>query len=152
MTLEREDIAFGYRTSGLEGLIVTAAELALRPGDPDAARAELKKIMRHKSDSQPLKAATCGCVFRNPTLADDLDGVGVAGDRVSAGLLIDRAGGKGLAAGGCRVSQRHANFVETAADASTADVLRLIDRVRTLVRGRFGVGLQTELVVWRSAR
>ncbi|MGP1272794.1 MAG: UDP-N-acetylmuramate dehydrogenase [Phycisphaerales bacterium] len=148
IVLERSDIAFGYRTSGLDDLIVIEAELRLERGSAHAARDELKRIMAAKSASQPLASTTCGCVFRNPTLHEAIPGIGEAGDRVGAGLLIDRAGGKGIAEPGCAVSHTHANFIETGPDATATAVLRLIDRVRALVRDRFGVALETEVVVW----
>jgi UDP-N-acetylmuramate dehydrogenase len=65
VSLGRDQIAFGYRTSGLNDLIVTRVEFQLEPGDPKAARARLVDIMREKKQSQPLRASTCGCAFRN---------------------------------------------------------------------------------------
>ena len=152
LVLERGDIPFAYRTSGLEGLIITSAEFGLSPGDGAAAREELKRIMAMKSATQPLASKTCGCVFRNPTLPRDIEGIGSTGDRVSAGLLIDRAGGKGMTEGGCRVSRVHANFVETSEGASASQLLALFARVRELVIDRFGVELETEVVVWTRTR
>lgn len=149
--IPRERIAYAYRTSGLFDLIITEVELQLTPGDPEAARARLKDIMEQKARTQPLAARTCGCVFRNPILRHDLDGIGSAHQRIGAGLLIDRAGGKGLSSGPCAVSERHANFIETAGGATASDILRLIDKVRELVQRRFDVALETEVVVWRRS-
>jgi UDP-N-acetylmuramate dehydrogenase len=152
VTLERSEIEFGYRRSGLNDLVITSVEFQLMPGDPEAARAKLLDIMQQKKRSQPLRASTCGCAFKNPTLERDLPGIGNAGDRVGAGLLIDRAGGKGTTIGSCRVSDVHANFIETGDGATATDILRLIDRVRALVLDRFGVPLETEVVVWSRSR
>ncbi len=148
ITLEREQIDFGYRRSGLESLIITEVELSLRP----APRAELdqrrREVMEHKKASQPLSEKSAGCCFKNPTLACDVDSIGAAGERVSAGLVIDRAGGKGIAVGGARVSEVHANFIVTEPSAKAGDVIRLIDEVRGLVQDRFGIDLHREVVVW----
>lgn len=152
VTLDRGDIPFGYRQSGLHGLIVTSVELQLVPGDPAAARTKLLGIMQQKKESQPLRASTCGCAFKNPTLAHDVPGIGALSDRVGAGLLIDRAGGKGLTVGACRVSDVHANFIETGEGATATDILRTIDAMRGLVRERFGVTMETEVVVWGRSR
>lgn len=149
--IPRESIAYAYRSSGLFDLVITEVELQLSPGDPEACRNRLKDIMDQKAGSQPLAAKTCGCVFRNPVLRADIEGIGAAHQRVSAGLLIDRAGGKGTAAGACAVSQRHANFIETAPNATASDILRLIDKVRDLVLDRFGVAIETEVVIWRRS-
>lgn len=149
--IPRERIAYAYRTSGLFDLIITEVELHLTPGDPEAARARLKDIMEQKARTQPLAARTCGCVFRNPVLRHDIEGLGEAHQRISAGLLIDRAGGKGMAAGPCAVSQRHANFIETAPGASASDILRLIDKIKALVSDHYDVTLETEVVIWRRS-
>ncbi|MEO1582969.1 MAG: UDP-N-acetylmuramate dehydrogenase [Planctomycetota bacterium] len=152
VTLERPEIAFGYRTSGLGHLILTSVDFRLDPGDPAEARSRLLGIMQQKKRSQPLHASTCGCAFKNPMLDRDLPGIGAAGDRVGAGLLIDRAGGKGVTSGPCRISEVHANFIETGPDATASDILRLIDAARALVLDRFGVTLETEVVVWSRRR
>lgn len=147
--IPREAIAYAYRTSGLFDLVITEVELQLTPGDPEAARNRLKSVMDQKSRTQPLAAKTCGCVFRNPVLRHDLEGIGQAHQRVSAGLLIDRAGGKGLTTGPCAVSQRHANFIETAPGATASDILRLIERVQQLVQSHYDIHLEPEVVIWR---
>lgn len=147
--LERSRIGFSYRHSGLENLVLVSAELRLLPGDGAAVRARLKEVMAYKSRSQPMAEKSAGCVFKNPVLASDVEGVGAAGARVSAGMLIDRAGGKGLRVGGAEISPRHANFVVTHAGARANDVIELMGAVRRLVLDRFGVALEPEVVIWR---
>lgn len=148
VSIPRDEISYAYRSSGLFDLIITEVELQLTPGDPSLARDRLKEVMAQKKKTQPLAAKTCGCVFRNPVLRHDIEGLGQAHDRVSAGMLIDQAGGKGLDVGSCAVSRTHANFIETGSDASASDILRLIERVQQLVRQRFEVELETEVVIW----
>jgi UDP-N-acetylmuramate dehydrogenase len=46
------------------------------------------------------------------------------------------------------VSDRHANFIVTDADATSGDVLRLIELVRSRVAERLGVELETEIEIW----
>ncbi|MBW3609632.1 MAG: DUF72 domain-containing protein [Actinobacteria bacterium] len=52
-----------------------------------------------------------------------------------------------LVVGGARFSEKHANFVENMGDATTADVLALMDAGRERVRERFGVELEAEVQV-----
>ena len=144
----RHEIGFGYRRSGLGEVIVLGAVFELTPGDPVELKGELARCMAYKTGSQPMRDKSAGCAFKNPTLEDALDGVGAAGERVSAGMLIDRAGCKGLAVGGARVSDRHANFITTAPDARASDVLALMDEVARRVHDAFGVALEREVVVW----
>ena len=63
-------------------------------------------------------------------------------------MLIDQAGLKGTRVGGAEVSQRHANFIVAAEGATSQDVLRLIDMIRSRVAERLGVELETELEIW----
>lgn len=166
LTLDRHQIAFDYRRSGLSNLIITEVEFALSPADPAALRERHLEVMAYKKKSQPMADKSAGCVFKNPTLADDLviespspppddakpHELYRAGSRVSAGLLIDRAGLKGLRVGGASVSTRHANFIVTDPGARARDVIELMDRVVLGVFARFGVTLQPEVVIWRRTR
>lgn len=145
---DRGRIDFGYRQSRLNHLVVTAVEFRLEPGDKDELRDELKRCMAYKRDTQPLKDDSAGCVFKNPTLESDVEGIGAAGDRVSAGMLLDRAGCKGLAYGGARVSDVHANFFTAEPGARARDVVGLINETRKRVLNAFGVRLQREIVFW----
>lgn len=149
--LERAEIPFAYRHSGLQGLVVTSVEFLLTPSDPAPLIERHKGIMAAKAASQPLAADSAGCVFKNPTLRMPLEGIADAGTRVSAGMLIDRAGCKGLSVGGATVSERHANFVVTSRGCHAADILALMDTVAARVLDRFGVTLEPEIVVWRPA-
>ncbi len=157
VVIERRDLKFGYRASGLGGLIITGVDLALEPGaDPAALRTRLKEVMAYKAKSQPMADNSAGCCFKNPTLTSNLTtGEGehfAAGSRVGAGLLIDRAGLKGLRIGGASVSDRHANFIVTAEGAAARDVIQLMDEVARRVHERFGVALQREVVVWSRSQ
>jgi UDP-N-acetylmuramate dehydrogenase len=110
--------------------------------------------MAYKAKSQPMADRSAGCVFKNPTLKADLKDIGASGQRVSAGMLIDRAGCKGMAVGGASVSERHGNFIVT--DPKTAKarhVIELMEHVVRRVDDYFGVTLEREVVVWqRSGR
>lgn len=152
VTLERKAIGFGYRCSGLHDLILVSADLRLTPGDPKPVRDRLKDVMAYKSQSQPMADKSAGCVFKNPTLPSNLEGVGAAGERVSAGMLIDRAGCKGVAVGGASVSHRHANFIVTAGGARADEVIALMADVQRRVMDRFGVALLPEVVIWRRGQ
>ncbi|MCC5822405.1 MAG: UDP-N-acetylmuramate dehydrogenase [Phycisphaerales bacterium] len=144
----RDLIDFGYRRSHLNHLIVTGVELALTPREAGECKAELTRCMAYKTDTQPLKDKSAGCVFKNPVLHATIEDVGEENQRVSAGMLIDRAGCKGLRVGGASVSTVHANFFVVEPDASAADVIALIAQVRERVMDAYGVVLDREIVVW----
>lgn len=155
VTLDRRDIGFDYRRSGLNDLVLSRVEFRLAPDDPVALRAKVKDVMAYKKASQPLAASSAGCCFKNPTLdhdlRDDRGEIGRTGQRISAGMLIDRAGLKGLRVRGAVVSERHANFLVPDAGAAARDVIELMELVEERVSDRFGVRLEREVVVWRRA-
>lgn len=152
VTLEHKDAEFAYRRSGLKGLLVTSCELQLAPEDAGAVRKRLKEVMAYKKTSQPMAEKSAGCTYKNPTLDSDImelfDANGRAGRRIPAGLLIDRAGLKGLAVNAVSVSNVHANFFVTREGATAGDVIRLMNEVERRVLDRFGVQLEREVVVW----
>jgi UDP-N-acetylmuramate dehydrogenase len=128
------DLAFRYRESRAqrEPSVVLEASLVLRRADPAETVMRLDRWLRTRSESQPLGPPSSGCIFRNP-------------DGDHAGRLIDAAGGKGMRVGNAIVSDRHANYILNTGGATAADVLALIDLVRSRVRERWGTELATEI-------
>ncbi len=132
------DLGFSYRRSNLRAdEIVARASFALAPAEPETVKAALADMRARRREAQPSGIKTFGSTFKNP---DDPRAEGK-----SAGMLLDQAGCRGLAVGGARFSQKHANFVENRGDASTADVIALMAEGRRRVRERFGVVLEPEV-------
>jgi UDP-N-acetylmuramate dehydrogenase len=132
------DLGFAYRSSNLGPReIVARAVFKLDPAAPEAVKATLADMRRRRREAQPSGIKTFGSTFKNP---DD-----PRADGRSAGVLLDEAGCRGLAVGGARFSDKHANFVENRGDATTADVVALMVEGRRRVRKRFGVTLQPEV-------
>tara|TARA_R110002096_G_scaffold344921_2_gene537784 strand:- start:16673 stop:17599 length:927 start_codon:yes stop_codon:yes gene_type:complete len=146
--LKKSDIDFSYRHSGLNHLLICSAIFELQPADTATLKAELVECMNYKKDSQPMNEKSAGCAFKNPTLVESIEGIGEADTRVSAGMLIDRAGCKGMTHHGASVSTLHANFITTTPDAKAHDVIELMNQVRSRVFDAFGVTLDNEVVVW----
>jgi UDP-N-acetylenolpyruvoylglucosamine reductase len=140
-----DQLGFSYRRSNLgDGEVVSRAGFRLRPGVPAEIRATLAAMRERRRDAQPSGIKTFGSTFKNP---DDER----AGGR-SAGQLLEAAGCRGLSRGGARFSEKHANFVENAGDASTADVLELMAEGRRRVHAEFGVELEPEVQVLGEVR
>lgn len=140
------ELKFGYRETNLPAGTIAWASLRMQEDDPTACRARVMEIFRYKKSTQPMGAASAGCMFRNPIMPD--------GTRESAGKLIDLAGLKGLREGSAFVSTTHGNFLAFdrptgGAPARTDDMRRLVERVQAAVAAKFGVELETEVVFWR---
>jgi UDP-N-acetylmuramate dehydrogenase len=130
-----DELLFDYRQSNFDELLILDAEFELQPDAQDEILQRLRKIWITKKASQPLSSQTAGCVFKNPR-----------GQR--AGQLIEQAGLKGTRIGGAEINDRHANFIVTHDGASSSDVLRLMDLVRSKVADQFAVHLEPEVKIW----
>lgn len=123
----------GYRqVKGPAGEWFLAAELSLQAGDVEAAQQKIKGLLERRSATQPTTQPSCGSVFRNPP-----------GDH--AARLIETAGLKGRQLGGAQVSEKHANFIINAGQATAADIENLIELVQREVAAHSGVDLVTEV-------
>jgi UDP-N-acetylenolpyruvoylglucosamine reductase len=133
-----DDLGFAYRRSNLGPReVVARAAFALEPAEPEAVKETLADMRRRRREAQPSGIKTFGSTFKNP---DDARAEGR-----SAGMLLDAAGCRGLAVGGARFSDKHANFVENGGAATTADVVALMAEGRRRVRDQFGVTLEPEV-------
>jgi UDP-N-acetylmuramate dehydrogenase len=132
---EQDDLVFAYRQSSLDELVILEARFELEEEDPDEVTKRMQKQWIVKKANLPMSHENTGCIFKNPR-------------GMSAGMLIDQAGLKGERVGEAEVSQRHANFIIAHAGATTRDVLKLIDVVRSRIVERMGVELETELEIW----
>jgi UDP-N-acetylmuramate dehydrogenase len=139
------DMEFGYDRSRLQRTheLVLAAQFRVGPGDPAALRAVARESLAYRKGTQPLEAASAGCIFQNPDPSFETVPDGIP---PSAGALVDRAGLKGSREGAARVSPTHGNFIVNEGTASAGDIRRLIERCRDRVRERFGVELRDEIV------
>ncbi len=135
-----EQLGFRYRGSDIGGREVVAdAGFLLDEAEPGEVKATLAEMRRKRKEAQPSGIKTFGSTFVNP---DDSRAEGR-----SAGQLLDAAGARGLQRGGARLSPKHANFVENAGEATTADVLAVMAAARRLVHERFGLSLEPEVQV-----
>ncbi len=133
-TLTREELEFDYRHSGLRrGEVVAQVRFRLEPSTPEAVKARAAELLAQRKATQPTNKRTFGSVFKNPD-----------GER-GAGSLIEACGLKGHRSGGALISPRHANFIENADDARSADCIDLMVEARRRVLETFGIELRHEV-------
>lgn len=141
--LERRDpasLGFSYRRSNLgPGEVVCRASFHLAEGDVSAIKGTLAEMRGKRREAQPSGIKTFGSTFKNP--ADE------RAQGRTAGQLLEAAGCRGLQVGGAKFSDKHANFVENAGGATTADILTLMAEGRRRVHDRFGIVLEPEVQV-----
>lgn len=138
-TRSREAYDIGYRhvrlITGDEEWFIAAWFHFRKNPDADAreaARAEIRRLLDRRAETQPLNLPNAGSVFRNP-------------DGDYAARLIETCGLKGVRVGDAQVSEKHANFIVNLGKARAGDIETLIAQVQEVVKTQTGVELQREV-------
>ncbi len=130
------ELGLSYRHSELRpGQVVARVEYRLEPSSPSKVKATVADLISRRKATQPTNRRTFGSVFKNPP-----------GD-VGAGQMLELCGLKGHRIGGAVISTKHANFIENADGATSADCLALMVEARRRAREQFGVELEREVVL-----
>ena len=133
------ELELSYRHSGLRpGQVVAQVEYSLEPRSPAEIKATVLELVARRKATQPTNRRTFGSVFKNPP-----------GD-VAAGRMLELCGLKGHRVGGAMISPKHANFIENADAATSADCIALIVEARRRALEQFDVALEREVVLCGS--
>jgi UDP-N-acetylmuramate dehydrogenase len=139
--LDRAQVPFTYRRSGLDGRIVLEAVVRLRPESQPVLDEQIAEMFEWRQQGTPFNQPCCGSVFRNPAGPSWRQKEGPR----TAGQLVEAAGLKGTRIGGAQVSPMHANYFVNTDNATAADVRALIERAQREVEQKFGVRLEPEV-------
>jgi UDP-N-acetylenolpyruvoylglucosamine reductase len=130
-----QQLGLTYRHSALRhGEVVARVEYRLDARPPDEIKAAVTELVARRKATQPTNKRTFGSVFKNPS--------GESG----AGRMLELCGLKGHRIGGAMISPKHANFIENAGGATSADCVALMVEARRRAREEFGVVLEREVV------
>jgi UDP-N-acetylmuramate dehydrogenase len=133
-TLTPDDLELSYRHSNLTpGQVVAEVRFQLRRRPTAEIKALVAELLAQRKSTQPTNKRTFGSVFKNPR------------GELGAGRMLEECGLKGYAIGGAVISPRHANFIENAGDATSADAIGLMTEARRRAQEQFGVALEHEV-------
>jgi UDP-N-acetylmuramate dehydrogenase len=133
--LSPAELGLAYRHSGLGPHDVVAhVEYRLEPRSPAEVKANVAGLVARRKETQPTNKRTCGSVFKNPP------------GEIGAGQMLELCGLKGHRIGGAMISPKHANFIENAGGAASANCIALMVEARRRAREQFGVDLKREVV------
>jgi UDP-N-acetylmuramate dehydrogenase len=133
-TVSVSELGLSYRRSALApGQVVARVRFRLEPGSPAAVKARVAELLAQRKATQPTNKRTFGSVFKNPD------------HELSAARMLEACGLKGHRIGGAQISPKHANFIENADGATTADALALMTEARSRAHEQFGVRLEHEV-------
>ena len=134
---KRDSLRLNFTYRGLDlntGQIILNARLNLEFDNPALIRKKVVSNMQRRKERFPVDMPSAGSSFKNPK-----------GDY--AGRLIDAVGLKGKTIGGAMISSKHANFIVNKGNASSSDILALMDLAVVKVRDMFNIQLLPEIKV-----
>jgi UDP-N-acetylmuramate dehydrogenase len=141
--LKSSELKMGYNRSYFqkEKLFIVSVTLRLFLGDSERAKKVSAEWVKRKS-IQPKNSA--GSTFSNITLQEK-EKAGL--DNLSAGYIIDKILNlRGFTVGRAKISERHANFIETEEGARASDVVTIIEHVKSETYEKLGISLKEEIV------
>lgn len=134
--LKNEDQKFEYRNSIFknEKYIILEAILKLRKGDKDKIQAKMETYLTERKQKQPVEYPSAGSIFKR-------------GEDFVTAKLIDEAGLKGFSIGGAEISEKHTGFIINKTNATSKDILDLIEYTKKIIFEKFGVKIQEEVEI-----
>ena len=134
--IKTADLNFKYRTTEIKEnkWIVVSALFKFGFGFDKAASEDKREQRKTK---HPLDLPNLGSTFKNP-------------EGTFAAKLISDAGLKGYRVGDVEISPKHPNFVTNLGNASFNDIISVIEHVKEVVFEKFGVKLETEIIILKK--
>ena len=135
-TYNKTDINFSYRSSSIsKNELLMNAIFECCKGSKNIIKQKRLEASNLRKKNQPLKYRSAGSIFKNPKKS------------LAAGYLIDKAGLKGEKIGGAQISEKHANFIINSDNASSRDVICLINMIEKKIKSKFNINLELEIKI-----
>lgn len=134
--LDKMEVTYSYRSSIFKNNsdIIVRAKLRVTDKDINEMRESLRNLRMKRLESQPVEYKNAGSVFKNPK-------------GLFAGELIDKCGLKGYNVKDAYVSEKHANFIINKGNATSDDIIKLIEIIKDKVKEEFNVDLELEQII-----
>ena len=131
-----EDIKFLYRGTNLpKNLIIISVKLKGKISNKNKIEKKQIELISKKKLSQPSQIKTCGSTFKNIS------------KEKKAWMLIKYSGCNEFKEGDAMISEKHCNFFLNNGNAKSADIERLINKVKKTVYAKTGVNLELEIKI-----
>jgi UDP-N-acetylmuramate dehydrogenase len=166
--IENKDCKFGYRDSifkqkkwvilGAEVKLSKAPRTSYRRGRQsiEFSKKLVENYRKARIEKHPLEYPSAGSIFRNvplvevqPLLLEKFKDA-IKNDPfpvVPAAKIVAEAGLAGEKNGDAQVSKKHTNFIVNLGQAKSSDVLELIEKVKSIVKEKFGIQLNVEPII-----
>ena len=131
-----EENKFEYRKSIFtsERYIILESTLKLKKGKKNEIEAKMNEYMTLRKEKQPYDKPSAGSTFKR-------------GKDFITAKLIDVCGLKGKQIGGAKVSEKHAGFIINEGNATSNDILELIEYVKKEVYKKTKKNIELEIEI-----
>ncbi len=136
-TRHSKDIERSYRFSSfqLEHGTILKATLSLPRNNQEMIRSRMEEILLRRNANFPKNYPNAGSVFKRPSSG------------LSVGEMVEKLGLKGYKIGSAQISEKHGGFIINRSDASSDEILQLIQLIKESVYREFDVDLVVEQVI-----
>ena len=133
---KKEEQELKYRSSIFKNkkYIIIETTFNLQRGKPEEIERRMNEFSIQRKEKQPLEYPSAGSTFKR-------------GDGFITAKLIDECGLKGYTIGGAQISEKHAGFIINKGNATSKDILDLIDYTKKKVFEKFGVQIEEEVEI-----
>ena len=133
--IKNNEISFYYRSTNLpENYVILSAILKGKISSKKLIEKKQEELIQKKKESQPSRIKTGGSTFKNS-------------NEKKAWMLIKESGCDKLYVGDAKISEKHCNFFLNDGGAKTADIEKLINKVRDEVKSKTGIRLDLEIKI-----
>ena len=133
--IKNDEIKFFYRGTNIsKNYIILSAELKGIISSKELIEQKQEELIERKKKSQPSRIKTGGSTFKNS-------------NNKKAWMLIKESGCDKLYIGDAKISDKHCNFFVNDGKAKTADIEKLINKVKKEVQNKTGVDLELEIKI-----
>ena len=131
---ENKDMEFQYRKSILKEkkYIVLEVGMQFKKGIEKDIKQKMEEYATYRKEKQPIEYPSAGSTFKR-------------GEDYITAKLIDDAGLKGYSIGDAEVSNKHAGFIINKGNATSKDIIDLIEYVKKEIYNRFGKKIELEI-------
>ena len=136
LILTNDEQEFKYRRSIYFDRNYIILETKLKVGYKDSEEIEerINELFNQRKEKQPLEYPNAGSTFKR-------------GEGYITAQLIDECGLKGFSIGDAQVSEKHAGFIINKNNATSKDILDLIEIVKQKVYEKFNKKIELEIIV-----
>lgn len=135
-TIGLKEHEFGYRRSFFSNkdLIILETTIMLEKGNKSQIKEKMQAYSDSRKEKQPYNMPSAGSTFKR-------------GEDFITASLIDKCGLKGMQIGGAKVSEKHAGFIVNNGNATSRDILDLIDNVKKIIFEKTGEKIELEIEI-----